>query len=87
MQNDTATDKTNNTKSSDKNSLDINMGSLESDNITNNIFGMISSAERNNIHGASDEIERIFNANAIHCKEVKIPSLMIFSIQNIMAVS
>ena len=87
MKNATATDKTNNTESSNKNSLDINMGSLESDNITNNIFGMISSAETNNNHGASDEIEGIFNANAIHCKEVKIPPLMIFSIQKIMAVS
>ena len=42
----------------------------ESDNITNGIFGMNASVGTN-YHVASDEIERIFDANAIHCKEVK----------------
>ena len=55
---------------SDKNSLKINLAYPESDNITNGIFGMNASVGTN-YHVASDEIERIFNANAIHCKEVK----------------
>ena len=70
MNNDTATDKTNNTESSDKNSLDINVVYLERDNIIDNIFGMIASVEKNN-HVSSDELEGIFNANVIDFKEVK----------------
>ena len=70
MQNYTATDKTNNIKFPDKKSLKFNMASLESDNMTDNIFGMITSMETNN-HVAYDELEGIFDANAIHCKEVK----------------
>ena len=69
-QNDTATDKTDNTKYFDEKSFKINMESLESDNTTNKCFGMIESAEANN-HVASDELEGIFDANMIHCKEVK----------------
>ena len=69
-QNDTAKDNTNNTESSDKNSLDINVVYLERDNIIDNIFGMIASVEKNN-HVSSDELEGIFNANVIDFKEVK----------------
>ena len=35
------------------------------------IFGMTVSMETN-YHIASDEIDRIFDENAIHCNEVKI---------------
>ena len=38
MQNDTATDKTDKTKLSDKKSLEINMEYLESDNMTDFFF-------------------------------------------------
>ena len=69
-QNYTETDNTNNTESSDKNSLDINVVYLERDNIIDNIFGMIASVEKNN-HVSSDELEGIFNANVIDFKEVK----------------
>ena len=69
MQNGTANNKIKNTKSSDKKSLNINLASLESDNMTDGIFGMTASVEKN-YHIASDEVERIFNANAIHCNEV-----------------
>ena len=46
MKNDTATDKTNNTDSLDKKLSNINMVSLESDNMTNEIFGMIASVRK-----------------------------------------
>ena len=46
------------------------MESLESDSITDNIFYMNISTETN-YHVASDEIEIIFDANVIHCKEAK----------------
>ena len=70
MQHDTPTNKTNSTKSSDKKSLKINLASLESDNMTDEIFGMNASVETN-YHIASGEINRIFDGNAIHCTEVK----------------
>ena len=44
MRNDTTTDITNNTESSNKKSFNINIASLESNNMTKNIFGMITSA-------------------------------------------
>ena len=70
MQHDNPTDKTGNTKSSDKKSLKINLASLESDNTTDDIFGMNASMETN-YHIVSDEIDIIFYGNAIHCTEVK----------------
>ena len=70
MQHDTPTNKTNSTKSSDKKSLKINLVSLESYNMTDDIFGMTASVETNH-HIASDEIDRIVDGNAIHCTEVK----------------
>ena len=70
MQNDTAKNNTKNTKSSNKKSLKINLASLKIDNMTKNIFGMTTSVEKN-YHVESDEIERIFDANVFHCKEVK----------------
>ena len=45
------------------------MASLESDNMTDEIFGMTASVETND-HIASDEINRIFDGNAIYCTEV-----------------
>ena len=38
--------------------------------MTAEIFGMTASVETN-YHIASDEIDRIFDGNAIHCTEVK----------------
>ena len=38
--------------------------------MTDNIFGVTASVETY-YHIASDEIDRIFDANEIHCKEVK----------------
>ena len=70
MQHDTPTNKTDSTKLSDKKSLKINLVSLESDNMTDENFGITASAERN-YHIASDEIDIIFDGNAIHCNEVK----------------
>ena len=70
MQNDTTTNKTHNTKSSDKKSLKINLAFFESKSVTNNIFGMNSSV-KTNYHIAFNKIVRIFDANAIHCNEVK----------------
>ena len=70
MQNDTATNKTHNAESPDKKSLNINLASLESDSMTGNIFGMNASVETN-YHITSNEIDRIFDANAIHCNEFK----------------
>ena len=46
------------------------MASLESDNMTEDIFGMTAYVETNH-HIASDETDRIFDGNAIHCTEVK----------------
>ena len=43
---------------------------LESDSMTNDIFGMTASVETN-YHIASNEVDRIFDRNAIHCTEVK----------------
>ena len=43
---------------------------LESDNMTDEIFGMTASVNTN-YHIASDEIDIIFDGNAIHCTEVK----------------
>ena len=45
------------------------MVSLESDNMNDETFGMTASV-KTNYHIASDEIDRIFNANVIHCNEV-----------------
>ena len=42
MQNNTATNKTNSIKLSDKNSLKTNFAFLESDSMTDDIFGMIN---------------------------------------------
>ena len=70
IQNDTKTDTIDNTASSDKNSLKINIPYLESNNITNNIFSMITSDKINN-HIASDELREIFDANLIHYKEAR----------------
>ena len=70
MQHNTATKKTDSTKSSDKISLRINLASLESDIMIDDIFGMTASVERN-YHNASDEIDRIFYGNAIHCTEIR----------------
>ena len=66
MKNDTATNKTENTKSSDENSLKIDLASLESDIMTEDIFSMTKSL-KTHYHIASDEIDRIFDANAILC--------------------
>ena len=70
MQHNTPTNKTDSTKSSDKKSLKINLASIESDNMTDDIFCMTASVETN-YHIASDEIDRIYDVNAIHCTEVK----------------
>ena len=70
MQHDTPTNNTESTKSSDKKSLKINLASLEIDNMTDEIFGMTTYVETN-YHIASDEIDRIFDGNSIHCTEVK----------------
>ena len=43
---------------------------LESNNMTDDIFGMTASVEKN-YHISSDEIDRIFDGNVIHCTEVK----------------
>ena len=70
IQHDTTTNKTISTKLSDKKSLKINLVSLHSDNMTNDIFVMNASVETN-YHIAYGEIDRIFDGNAIHCTEVK----------------
>ena len=66
IQNDTATDKTENTESSNKKSFKISMESLKSDNVTDNIFDMIAPVETNH-NFESNEIEGFFDANVIHC--------------------
>ena len=58
------------------------MAYLDSDNITDDIFDMIAYVETNN-HVALDEIEGIFYANVIHCKEVNILPLIIMRSQKI----
>ena len=70
MQHNNAKNKTNSTKSPDKKLLNINLAYLESDDMTDVIFGMTASVEKN-YHIASDEIDRIFDGNIIHCTEVK----------------
>ena len=70
MQHNTTTNNTNSTKSSDKKLLKINLASLESNRITDEIFGMTASVETS-YHVASDEIDRIFDRNEIHCTEFK----------------
>ena len=70
MQHDTPTDKTDSTKLSDTTLLNINLEYLENNNMTDYIFGMIASVEKN-YHISSDEIDRIFDENAVHCTEVK----------------
>ena len=50
--------------------MKTNLASLGIDNITDEIFGMTAYVETN-YHIASDEIDRIFDGNAIHCTEVK----------------
>ena len=65
MQHDTPTNKTDSTKSSDKKILKINLVYLESDNMTDNIFGMTTSVEKN-YQIPSDEIDRIFDGKSIH---------------------
>ena len=68
--NDTAKNNTNSTNFSDKNSFKINLISIEGNSMTNKNFDMTTSVETN-YHIASDEIDRIFDGNAIHCNEVK----------------
>ena len=70
MQNKTKTNNTNSTKSSDKNSFKINLAYLESDSMTNAIFGVNASLETND-HISSYETERVFDGNVIHYNEVK----------------
>ena len=70
MQHDTATNKTSSTELSDKKPLNINFPYLESDSMTGDIFGMTADMETN-YHITSDEIDRIFDENAIHFTEVK----------------
>ena len=70
MEHDTPTNKTNRTKFSDKKSLKINSAYLDIDNMTDRIFGITTSAKANYCI-ASDEIDRIFDGNTIHCTEVK----------------
>ena len=50
--------------------LKINLAYLENDNMTDDIFGMTVSVKKN-YHISSDEIDRIFDENAVHCTEVK----------------
>ena len=78
MQHDTAKDNTNIIKPSDKKSLNINLTSLESDSMSNEIFGMTTSMEKNYRIG-SDKIDRIFDGNVIQCTEVRIIPLMIMN--------
>ena len=78
MQHGTPTNKTDRTKLSDKKSLKINLASIESDNMTDDIFGMTASVETN-YPITSDEIDIIFDGNAIHCTEVKFLPLMILN--------
>ena len=70
MQHYTATIKTNRTKLPNKKSLNINLAYLETDSMTDEIFGMNAYLETN-YHIAFDEIDRVFGGNAIHCAEVK----------------
>ena len=70
MQHGTPTNKTDRTKLSDKKSLKINLASIESDNMTDEIFGITVSMETDYLI-ASDEIDNFFDENAIHCTEVK----------------
>ena len=70
MQHDILTNNTDSTKSSGKKSLEINLASLESDTMTDDIFDMTASGETN-YHIASDEIDRIFDGNAIRFTEIK----------------
>ena len=50
--------------------MNTNLASIESDNMTDDIFGMNASVEAN-YHIPSDEIDIIFDGNAIHCTEAK----------------
>ena len=68
MQHDTPTRPT--APNLQKKSLKIILAYLESDKITDDIFGMTASVEKD-YHIASDEIDRIFDGNAIHCTDVK----------------
>ena len=70
MQHDIPRNKTNSIKSSERKSIKINLASLDSENITDDIFGMTASMETY-YHISSDEIDRIFYRNTIHCTEVK----------------
>ena len=70
MEHDTPTNKIDSTKSSEKKTLKINLEYLDSNNMTDEIFGMTASVEIN-YHIASDEIDRIFDEKAIDCTEVK----------------
>ena len=70
MQHDTATNNTDSTESPDKKILKINLAYLESDSMTDEIFGMTASVEKN-YHIASNEIDRIFDGNAIHFTKIK----------------
>ena len=63
MKQDTATNKTDITKSSDKKSLKINLAYLER--------YITTASVETNYHIAYDEIDRIFDGKKIHCTEVK----------------
>ena len=70
MQHDISINNNDSAESSEK-QLNINLAYLESNSMKNEIFGMTASAEIN-YHIASNGIDRIFDANAIHFTEVKI---------------
>ena len=62
--------KTDSSKSSNKKLLKTNVTSLECDNMTDYIFGLTASIEKN-YHIEFDEIDIIFDGNSIYCTEVK----------------
>ena len=70
MQHNTAANKNDTTKLSDKKSLKINLASLQSDKMTGDIFGMTASVEKN-YYISTDEIDILCDGNAIHWTEVK----------------
>ena len=69
MQHKNPTNNTNRTTLTDKKSLKINMESLESDDMTDDIFATTAYAETI-YHISSDDIDRVFDGNAIHFNEV-----------------
>ena len=69
-QHNTKKKQTDSSKSSNKKLLKTNVTSLECDNMTDYIFGLTASIEKN-YHIEFDEIDIIFDGNSIHCTEVK----------------